>query len=148
TSWRIPFAHNLNLAGIHLNASSCHNVAKECHTVQPELALRELSIQLLAAKSLQHNPQMLLVLIDVPGIDQNVVDEHNDELVLERMKDPIHKVHENGRGIVESERNDYKLIVAITGTKSSLRNIRLPDLQLMIARTQVNFLEDAGSSQL
>ncbi|CAA0811046.1 Unknown protein, partial [Striga hermonthica] len=75
-------------------------------------------IQLLAAKSLQHNPQMLLVLIDISGIDQDVVDEHNNELVQEGVKDPIHKVHENGRGIAESERHDYELIVAIAGTES------------------------------
>ncbi|CAA0840525.1 Unknown protein, partial [Striga hermonthica] len=148
TPWRIPLAHCLDLAGIHLNASRCHNVAKECHTIQPKLALRELSIQLLAAKSLQHNPQMLLVLVDAPRINQYVVDEHDNKLVQERMKNPIHKVHKHGRGIAESEWHDYELIVAITGTKSSLRNIRLPDLQLMIARTQVDIRKDAGSSQL
>ncbi|CAA0821523.1 Unknown protein, partial [Striga hermonthica] len=87
-------------------------------------------------------------LVDAPRINKDVVDEHNDKLVQERMKDPIHKVHKHGRGIAESERHNYDLIVAITGTEGSLRNIRLPDFQLMIARTQVDLGKDAGSPQL
>ena len=54
-------------------------MTEEWNLVNPELALAELSVQLMLSQSLQHEPQMLFMLFLYLGEDQNIINENHHE---------------------------------------------------------------------
>ena len=69
----LPLEHILHLARINCNVSLGDDMTEEWNLVNPELALAELSIQLMLSQSLQHEPQMLFMLFLCLGEDQNII---------------------------------------------------------------------------
>jgi hypothetical protein len=82
------------------------------------------------------------------GIDENVIDKDHDEFIKLRHEHGVHEVHEVGGGISESERHYQELVKTITSGKSSFGNVVRSNLDLVVARTKVDFREDFGTSQL
>jgi hypothetical protein len=56
-------------------------MTKERDLFQPEFTLAELGIQLIISEFLQNKPQMFLVFLLIPGVHQNIINEHHYELV-------------------------------------------------------------------
>ena len=56
-------------------------MSKKSDFLTLELALTELSIQLMLTKCSEHNPQMFFVFFLTLGVDQNVINEYHDKLV-------------------------------------------------------------------
>jgi len=52
---------------------------------------------------------VLLVLCLGLRIDKNIIDEDNDELIKERLKNLVHQIHEYGRCISQAEWHDQEL---------------------------------------
>ena len=91
---------------------------------------------------------MVLVLSLGGWIDKDIVHEDDDELIEIDVKDPVHQIHERRWGIRQSEGHNNELIESTAGTKSCLRNILLPDSQLVVPSPQVNLREATSSPKL
>ena len=76
---------------------------------------------------------MLLVFLLTLGVNQDVVDENNDELVEIGFSHPVHKIHEYRRCVRKSERHNQELVVTIASSECCLRDVLLADSQLMIS---------------
>jgi hypothetical protein len=81
-------------------------------------------------------------------MDEDIIDKDHDKLIELHHEYGVHEVHEVGRCVSESEGHDQELVKTITSGKSGLRNIAWSNLNLVVARTKVNFREDFGTSQL
>lgn len=66
---------------------------QESHAIQPKLALGELRIQLFLLKSLQHKPEVTLMLIFTSWVHKDIVDEHHYELIETILEHLIHLAH-------------------------------------------------------
>ncbi|MFS7930763.1 hypothetical protein Hanom_Chr04g00348081 [Helianthus anomalus] len=75
---------------------------------------------------------MLLMLLLILGVNQNVVDENDDELVEIRFAHPVHEIHEDCRCVCKPEWHDQKLVMTVTSSESSFGDVLIPDSQLMI----------------
>jgi hypothetical protein len=53
---------------------------------------------------LQNQMEMFRVFIFILGVDQNVIDKHNHELIQVLYEDFVHQVHEIGQSICQSKR--------------------------------------------
>ena len=91
---------------------------------------------------------MLFMLLFGLGVDENVVDEHNDKLVQKVHEDLIHEIHEISGGIGQSKRHDVVLIQPISGGKGSFWNVGGLDFQLMISSSKIYLGENSGSGEL
>ena len=74
---------------------------EEWNLINPELALAELSIQLMLPQSLQHEPQMLFMLYLCLGEDQNIINENHHKDIQIIHENHVHQVHEKSRGLVK-----------------------------------------------
>lgn len=75
------------------------------------------------------------MLNDASKVYENVVNEYKDELIQIRMENPIHHAHEGCLGISKIKWQDYKLIVVIASSKSSLEDIFIFNLNLVTSRS-------------
>jgi hypothetical protein len=82
------------------------------------------------------------------GIDEDIIDKDHDEFIELRHEHGVHEVHEVGWGICASERHYQELVKTIMSGKSGFRNVAMSNLDLVVARTKVDFREDFGTSQL
>jgi len=78
----------------------------ETNFLQPKLTLGKLSIKLLVPKGLQHNPQVLLMLLSSLGVHQNIIYEYYHKTIKVRVKNSIHIVHKHTMSINHTERHD------------------------------------------
>lgn len=61
-------------------------VPQECYTLKPEHALLKFGIKPMNSQAVEHNPQMLLVLLLILGIHNDVVNKYNHERVQIRLE--------------------------------------------------------------
>ena len=59
------------------------------------------------------------------GVDQDVVDENDDELIQVRSAYSIHQIHEDCGRIGQSEWHHHELVMSVTSSESCLRHILL-----------------------
>ena len=72
----------------------------------------------------------------------------HDKLILVGLEHPMHEIHECCWCIRQSEGHHRKLKVPITHPKRCLRDIYLPNPQLMVTSVKVYLGADSRSSQL
>jgi hypothetical protein len=60
----------------------------------------------------------------------------------------IHEALESGGIITQAKGNDQKLIVALISSKGIVRNVSLFHMDLVVARTKINFSKELGATQL
>ena len=82
---------------------------------------------------LQNCPEVFLVSFFTLSLDEGVIDEDHHKLIQEIHKYLIHHMHEEGRGIGESERHDGIFIKTVSSSERGLRNIFLLDLELVVS---------------
>ncbi|KAK4731438.1 hypothetical protein R3W88_024426 [Solanum pinnatisectum] len=75
---------------------------------------------------------MMLVFLFTTRVYQYIIYEDNNKGIQVRSEHFIHQVHRRFWGICQSKRHYQKLIIAIMYSKSCLRDILCPNLQLMI----------------
>ena len=81
---------------------------------------------------------MLMMFLLTLGIYQDVINEDDHKRIEVLAEHPVHQIHEHSWRIRESKRHHKKFKMTISGSKSSLCHIVFPNLQLMIARFQIN----------
>jgi hypothetical protein len=68
-------------------------------------------------------------------------------MMEKRMKDMMHEALESGGSITKDKGHDQKLIVALMGSKCSIRNVFLIHIDLVVARTKIKFSKELGATQ-
>ena len=66
---------------------------------------------------------MPLVLLQRLAVDEDVVEEHEDELVEELTERLMHEMHEGGWRVGETERQHEELEVTVARAKRRLRHV-------------------------
>ena len=69
------------------------------HLLEPKFTFSELCVELMLSQHFHHHLQMLYMLFLGPRIDQDIVDEHDDELVQIFLEHSVHQVHEGSWSI-------------------------------------------------
>jgi hypothetical protein len=78
-------------------------------------------------------------------IYQNVINEHHDKLVQLQHENRVHEIHEVCRCIRQPKGHDKILIETISCSEDCLGYIFVTNLDLVIARAEINFVEHLGS---
>jgi hypothetical protein len=68
-------------------------------------------------------------------------------MIEKRMEDTVHEALEGGGGITQAKGHDQKLIVALTSSKGSLRNVYLFHMDLVVAITKIKFSKELCATQ-
>jgi hypothetical protein len=63
------------------------------------------------------------------------------------LKDMIHEPLKGGGSITQAKWHDQKLIVALMSSKGSLMNVFLFHMDLVVARTNIKFSKELGTTQ-
>ena len=99
-------------------------------------------------QKLQIDPQMILMFLLKMGVDQNVVNEDHDKMIQVGLEYPMHEIHECCWGIRQSKGHHYELKVPIPRPERSLRDISLPNSQLLVSSVKIYLGVDSRPSQL
>jgi hypothetical protein len=99
-------------------------------------------------QSLKYNVEMLFMLFPTLRKDQDVVNEDHDKLVQLYHENRVHQVHEVSGGVGRTKRHHQILIKTISGGERSVWDIFFMNLDLMIARKNINLQKDLCSNQL
>ncbi|KAK4729652.1 hypothetical protein R3W88_022640 [Solanum pinnatisectum] len=108
---------------------------------EPKFTFAKFCNKLLVLRNLQHNPQMVHMLILTSRIDQNIINKHNYKHIKVLSKHPIHQVCECHRSFSQPKRHYQKLIMTISSSKSHLRNVIFFHPKLVITRLKINLRE-------
>ena len=65
-------------------------MSQEDHLINLEFTLAQFDVQLFFPERLQCGTQMLCMILRIPGVNQDVIDEYNHELVQIRLEDSVH----------------------------------------------------------
>jgi hypothetical protein len=77
----LPIHDLLHLARIHGDTILGNSVTQEFHTIQLEFTFREFGIEFVIPQALQNNMNMPRMLCFILGINEDIINEHHDELV-------------------------------------------------------------------
>ena len=78
---RVPIHYFLYLLRINIYPILRNCVTQEFNFLQPEFTFRQFSIKTMISQSLKHDVQMLSMFVFILGIDQNIINENDHELV-------------------------------------------------------------------
>ena len=123
-------------------------MSQESHLSKLKLKLTKLGKQLMVLECLENNPQMFLMLLLGLGVDQDVVNKNHNKLIQIGLEYPMHEIHECRWRIRRPEGHNYKLKMLIPRPKCCLRDINLPNSQLMITGEKVYLGVASRPSQL
>ena len=81
---------------------------------------------------------MDLVFLNSSRIDQYVIEEYDETLIKVPVKYSIHQTHEQLWRIGQPKEYNRKLIMPKAFSKSSLKNISLLDMKLIVSQLKIN----------
>ena len=86
--------------------------------------------------------------LDIRGVDEDVVEVYNDEVVEAIIEESMHRGLKGAGGIGESEWHDEEFECTIAGCKSGFVFVAGSDGDLVVARVEVEFSKVAGVAQV
>ena len=104
--------------------------------IEPELTLRKLRIELMFSEFVQHQSQMLGMILLVLE-DQNIIEIHQDEIICLRVEDEVHHVRECWKGINKPETHGSIFIRTKDCLERCLPDIFFANVNLVIPHTEV-----------
>ncbi|KAJ0616414.1 hypothetical protein HanRHA438_Chr02g0088741 [Helianthus annuus] len=123
-------------------------MSKKLDFSKPKFTLRKFGIKFLLMQKFENTTKVFLMVSLALRVDKDVVNKGDDEFIQIRLADTIHEIHECGWCIGEPKRHHQELVMSITSPKRCLVYVFLLDLQLVIARPQVDLRKIACSLQL
>ena len=96
----------------------------------------------------QHQSQVLGMILLVLGNDQNVIEIDQDEVICVRVEDEVHHARECWRSIDKAKRHDSVFIRTIACSERCLGDILFMNVNLMIAHTEVKLGEYLSTFEL
>ena len=97
---------------------------------------------------IQHQSQMLGMILLVLGKDQNVIEVDQDEVICVGIEDEVNHARECCRSIDKAKRHDSVFIGTIACSKCCLGDILFTNANLMIAHTEVKLGEYLSTFEL
>ena len=97
---------------------------------------------------LENNSQMILMPLLRLGVDQDVVNKDHNKLIQIGLEYPMHEIHECCWRIRQPEGHHCELEIPIPFPKHCLRDISLPNSQLMVSGPKIYLGVDSCPSQL
>ena len=82
------------------------------------------------------------------GVDKDIINEDNHELVEVIHEDLVHEIHEISRGIGQAKGHNGAFKQSVSGGEGGLGNVRLSNLQLVITCPKIDLGKDSGSVHL
>ena len=82
------------------------------------------------------------------GVDKDIIDEDNHELVEVLHENLIHEIHEISWGIGQAKGHNGVFKQSVPGGEGGLGNVRLSNLQLVVTRPKIDLRKDSGSVHL
>ena len=89
---------------------------------------------------------MILMLLFRLGVDQDVVNKDHNKLILIGLEHPTHEIHECRWRIPQPEEHHCKLKKPIPRPKRCLKDINLPNSQLMVTGEKIYLGVDSRPS--
>ena len=97
---------------------------------------------------IQHQSQVLGMIILVLGIDQNVIEIDQDEVICVGVEDEVHHARECWRNVDKAERHDSVFVGTIACSECCLGDVLFANANLMIAHTEVKLGEYLSTFEL
>ena len=97
-----PVAHRLNLVLHDAQAVLANHVPEELNLPLAQCTFAGLGVQPLLTQTSQHLSDMLLVLLCCVAVHDDVIQEHQDELVEEVAERVVHQLHEHTGGVAQA----------------------------------------------
>ncbi len=107
-----PVPDGLDLPLVHLDPIHTEVVAEELDRGAVEFTLLELQVEVVFPELPEDLRHVMVIFGQVPGVDQNIVNVHDDKPVEELPEHLIHKSLEDGRGFGKAIRHNPIFIVA------------------------------------
>ena len=143
----VPTLNGFNFGGVGGYARGGNDMSTEIDLGLCETALAHIGIEVVVAEDGEHGGEVVLVLFDSFGVDQNVVEKNNHVGVEVLAEDVVHEALEGGGGIGEAEGDDGEIVVAVPRSKGGLLDVGLLDADLVVALAEINLGEDGGTME-
>ena len=143
-----PITHIGNFLVFHFKSVATNVDTEELHLLPMELAFLWVAIKSGMFKTLEYRQDSFYVFRFGLVMHKNVVKVDFDPLVQERREHLVHISLKAGRSIGKPESHDLHSIQSERCHKRSLPFIAGLDLDLIIARLQIEFGEEFGSAKL
>jgi hypothetical protein len=106
-----------------------------------ELALGFLGVELLLAEHIENLANVLLVFSKSLGVDEDVIEKHEGELVEKRAEGLMHEMHERGGGVGQTKREDEEFEMTVASPEGCLSDIAWVNADLVVTGAKVNLGE-------
>ena len=90
---------------------------------------------------------MGIVVGGILGVNEDVVQIHNDEFSKKLLKDVVHEILEDGRGVGKSKGNNVVLVGSELGAKSGFPLVTLSNSHKVVRIRQVKAGEAASGTK-
>ncbi len=100
------------------------------------------------AEPLKDLLNVVVMVGQVPGVDENIIDVDNHKVVEELPEHLVHEFLEDGWGVGKAIRHNKVFIVARRGNEGCLPFITFPDSNEVIRAPQVQLGEDACPTEI
>jgi hypothetical protein len=84
----------LDFTGINGYTITGDSVTQKFNNIQPKLTFSEFGVQVVVSQSLKNNMEMVHMILQIFGINQNVINEDHYEFVEFLHEDRVHEIHE------------------------------------------------------
>ncbi|KAK4734393.1 hypothetical protein R3W88_008654 [Solanum pinnatisectum] len=91
---------------------------------------------------------MIDMIIFIPRVDQDLVNEYNNKHIQILFKDFVHEIRECCRSVCQTKGHNKELILTIMGPKCYFWDVTFSHFQLMISRYEVYLRETSGTLKL
>ena len=136
-----PIHNCRHLLRINSYALGGDDMPKVENLIETKLALSKLRIELMFSEFVQHQSQVLGMILLVLGKDQDVIEIHQDEIICVWVEDEVHHARECWRSIDKAERHDNIFIRTIACSECCLGDIFFTNVNLMITHMEVKLGE-------
>jgi hypothetical protein len=82
------------------------------------------------------------------GVNQHIIDEHNEKLVQIFHKDLVCQIHKVGRDFYQSKIHHCLLVRTIPQNEERLKKVTFLYLQLILSRSKIDFREHTCTIEL
>jgi hypothetical protein len=145
-SW--PLEDGADFGRVHLEAVWSYDVAKVLDGTGMKLALGGLAVKSVVGEKLEDCPDMGSMVRGVGGVDEDVVEVDDDEVVDVLVEDIVDEVLERGRSVGEAEGHDEKIERAVAGPEGRLPFVPEVDPEQVVGTSEINLSEDLGGGEL
>ena len=142
-----PCLYRQHLVLHHAHPVSTNDMTEELYLRCEQFTLTLLRIQLLCAEYVHHRSYVFLMIGECLTVDENIIEEHDHEIVEVCTEGLMHEMHECRRCVRQPEWQHEKLEVTVPSAEGRLRYVLGYDTNLMVPAAKVDLREELRSLQ-